>query len=263
MVLILIGTILASIITTITSQTILNEKYILKTLGKVNYQKEIYNQIMETFKDNTIQSGLEENVLDGIITEDEINEDINNFIHYLYEKDMTISIHEEDVKNRLEENINNQVEEKEKKLTDEEEEAIDTYVNTIVKIYKNGIEYSGEKISLVKDMLIKIDKASNIAMIASYIITIVIIVAIIVINKKDSLKYFGITLLTVGILLIAVKIAEVNSVSINNILILNKAFSNFIIAVIKNIMLSFLISGIVSMVLGIVMSIIGGKNIKE
>lgn len=263
MVLVLIGTILVSVIATITSHTILNEKYILKTLNKVNYQKEIYNQIMETFKDNTIQSGLEENVLEGVITENEINEDINNFIHYLYEKDTTISIHEQDVKNRLEENINKQIEEKAKNLTSEEEEAIDTYVNTIVKIYKNGIEYSGEKISLVKDMLIKIDKVSDIAMIVSYIFTVVILVIIIVINKKNALKYLSIALLTVGILLIAVKIAEVNSVSINNILILNKAFSNFIIAVIKNIMLSCLISGIISMVLGIVMSIIGGKTIKE
>ena len=120
-VLVLIVAILLSIITTVVSLTILDENYISKTLAKVNYEQEIYNEIMETFKDNTIQSGLEENVLEGIITQEQINEDVNNFIQYLYEENKPITVQEDKLRTKLEENITKQIEEKYKRLTDDEE----------------------------------------------------------------------------------------------------------------------------------------------
>ena len=262
-VLVLIVAILLSIITTVVSLTILDENYISKTLAKVNYEQEIYNEIMETFKDNTIQSGLEENVLEGIITQEQINEDVNNFIQYLYEENKPITVQENLLRTKLEENINQQIEEKDKRLTDDEEEAIDTYINTIVKIYKNGIIYSESKIPSVKDIITKSTKIVSIAQIASYITAVVALIIIIAVNKQKSIKHLAIALLSVGIALIALKIAEINSVSINNILILNKAFSDFIIAVINNIMQWCLISGIISAVIGLITSIISVKVIEE
>ena len=84
LVFLLIITLLTSIITTILKQTILKEKYILKLLSKNDYYSKTYNEIVEKFKDNTIQTGLTEEVLEEIISQDKVYNDINSLIEYIY-----------------------------------------------------------------------------------------------------------------------------------------------------------------------------------
>lgn len=256
---VLIILLVASVAITIVSQTILSEKYILGILNKNNYYAEIYHEILEKFKDNTVQSGLDETILDGIMTEEQVKKDIQSLIHYLY-TGAEMSIDTEGVKTRLQAKIDEVVQQNNKQVNASEKQAINTYVRTIANIYSDGIAYAEKYIPTIQKALSNIQTILAKVQIIPYIATIVTIMILIVMNKKQSLKYFSIACISTGILFIVLKIVEGSTMRIQNILILNKAFSNVLINTIQNIMLAFLLVGIVFCIIGIILSFIANKK---
>ena len=59
------------------SSTILNQSYVINQLEKNNYYSKIREQVISNFENYIYQSGLDENVLESIVTEDKIKEDTN------------------------------------------------------------------------------------------------------------------------------------------------------------------------------------------
>lgn len=263
---ILIILLLASTVITILSNTILKEEFVLGLVEKNNYYSEVYHQILENFKDNTIQSGLEEDVLDGIMTEEQVKQDVKSLLDYLY-TGTEMSIDTEGVKTRLQEKIDQVIKENNKRVNSDEQIAINTYVNTIGNIYEDGITYVKSYISQMRNVVEKIQNILAKVTIAVYIATIVTIIILIIINKKEGFQYLAISSLSSGALCIALKILETSSIRVQNILIFGKAFSAVVINIIESIILSFVIAGIVFCVLGLIFSIIGniktGKRTKE
>ncbi len=231
---------MVSILLTVLSQTILKEKYMLKVLEKNNYYAETYQDILETFKNNTIQSGLEDTVLDGIMTEEQVEAEVKSLVAYIY-NGTEMKIDTEGVKTRLQQNIDAVVAQNNKKVTEEEKGAIATYVNTIGKIYGDGIAFAQGYISEIHNVIEKVQGIMQTAKIVAYIITIVVAMVLFVINKKESLKYLSIACISTGLLCIIIKIVEVSTMKVQNILILTKAFSNVLIHTIQSIMLNLLI----------------------
>ncbi len=263
---ILIVLLLASTTITILSQTILKEKFVLGLLEKNDYYAQVYSQILEAFKDNTIQSGLEESILDGIMTEEQVKNDAKSFLDYLY-NGTELTIDTEGVKTRLQEKINEVIKENNKRVNSDEQTAIDTYVNTIGNIYENGITCMKKYVSQVQNVIAKVQKMLQKVTIAVYVATIVIIFIIFIINKREGFKYLAISSFSTGGLCIALKIVEVSTMRVQNILIFSKAFSVVLINAIESIILSFVIAAILFCVLGLLFSILGyqktGKREKE
>ena len=248
---ILVITLLISIALTILNQTILKKEFVVNLLEKNEYYSKIYADIYDTFINNTVQTGLDESILDGIITEEQVKNDVNSFVNYLYGIG-EISIDTEGVKTRLEENINKEIEKNGKKLVQNEQEAINRYVSKIVEIYEDGITYAKSYAKTISNIVQKVQKASNIAQIAGYVATFVIALILITINKLKVVKYISVCIMSSGILLIIPKIIEASAMEIHNILILNKAFSEVLINVIETIISSFMITGIIIFVIGFV-----------
>ena len=185
----------ASTILIIFSTTLLNKNYILSTLEKEDYYNKTYSIIMEKFKDNTIQSGLEDSVLDGIMIKEELENDIKTFVDYIYTgKEYNVSI--ENLKTRLENNINKVIEENNKRVDKSEQEAINIYVNTIADIYEDGTIFSKEYSSGLQQGFEKIQNIINKVKLIVYIATIVLIIILIIINKKSSIK--GLSIIFIG-----------------------------------------------------------------
>ena len=260
LVFLLIITLLTSIITTILKQTILKEKYILKLLSKNDYYSKTYNEIVEKFKDNTIQTGLTEEVLEEIISQDKVYNDINSLIEYLYNNTEKIEIDTENIKIKLQENINKQIEENNKKVSKDEQESINTYVETITKIYNNSIIYSEQYVQQVQKAITSVNIILNKIQIISYMLFVILLILIIVINKKESYKYLSITSTATGILFILVRIIEKSSMKIQNLLILNKAFSQVLINLIENTIINLLTIGITLFIIGIALNFIKNKD---
>ena len=62
----------------------MNEEYMLSKLEEANYYERMNAEIIEQFKNYTIQSGLSDNVLENLFTQEKLEEDINNVINSIY-----------------------------------------------------------------------------------------------------------------------------------------------------------------------------------
>ena len=56
----------------ILKSTILNEEYLISKLEEANYYERMNGEIIEQFKNYTIQSGLSDDVLENLFTEDKL-----------------------------------------------------------------------------------------------------------------------------------------------------------------------------------------------
>ncbi len=256
--LILVLLLTATIMVTVINQTLLKKDFMIGILVKNNYYKEVYDIIKDNFINNTVQSGLEESVLDNIITEEEVRNDVNSLVAYMYDEG-ELSIDKGIVRNRLKENIDEVIKENNKKVTSEEQDSIDLYLDTIANLYEEGITYSTKYVSSIRSTIQKVEGLLKKAMIAGFIAVVVIVIVLFAINKSKALKYISISMMGAGILSIIPKIIETTSMQIHNILFLNLAFSHLIIALIEVVVVYFLVIGIVLFILGFIVNIISSK----
>ena len=118
------------------SKTIFSQEYTLEMLDKSNYYANIYSQIKSDFRNYIYQSGLDENVIEDIVTPEEVKNETRKIIvgiyNGLHEDVDTTKIHD-----RLNDNINKSLEGK--KIDSQTQEAINTFVNQIVDQYQETI----------------------------------------------------------------------------------------------------------------------------
>ena len=88
----------------IVKSTILDEKYMLSKLEEANYYERMNGEIIEQFKNYTIQSGLSDGVLENLFTEDKLKQDINNVIDSIY-TGKELEINTSEIRENLKENI--------------------------------------------------------------------------------------------------------------------------------------------------------------
>ncbi len=256
--LILVLLLIATIMVTVINQTLLKKDFMIGILVKNNYYKEVYDIIKDNFINNTVQSGLEESVLDGIITEEEVRNDVNSLVAYMYNEG-ELSVDKEIVKNRLKENIDEVIKENNKRVTSEEQHSIGLYLDTIANLYEEGITYSTKYVSSIRSAIQKVEGLLKKAMLAGFIAIVVVMIILFAINRKKALKYIAISMMGVGLLSIIPKIIEATSMQIHNILFLNLAFSHLIIAIIESVVTYFLVIGILLFILGFAVNIISSK----
>lgn len=223
-------------------------------LEKNEYYSSIYQEIEDSFVSNTMQTGLGQEVLDEIITEEQVKEDVNSFIYYIYgEGKMTIDT--EALKERLQKNIDKVIEKNNKNVTKDEQKEINIYINTIADIYEDGILYANSYVDTMRNVIEKVGYLIEPAQIAGYVASAVILLILLLINKSNVLNYVAICMMCVGILLVVPKIVENSTLQIHNILLFNLAFSKVLINVIENIIFYFLITGIFIFILGLIINV--------
>ena len=257
---ILFLTLLASIVTVFVSQTILKESYVLSILIRNNYYANTYEEIMQTFENNTIQSGLTEDVLDGIITQEKVRSDFNQVVSYVYGSARSLNIDVKDVENKLRENIQKQIKENNKTVDPEEQKDIDEYVKTIVNIYKEQITCTDKYLDSVKSVIVKAKKYISLLRNVAIVASVILILLILLINKTKSVNYINISLFANAIALIFVKIMESTSMQIRNILLLSQSFSKVLINLIENVMTGLCVIGVISFLIGIIITIIAKEK---
>ena len=239
--------------------TILNKNFMLNELQKSNYYSKTYSIILEEFKDNTIQSGLEESIFDGIITEEQVRKDIKEVVTYIY-SGQEYSISTEEVKQKLQENIQKVIKENSKQVMKDEQQAINTYVDTIGDIYTNRISLSKQYIGQVQRVFSKIQRRLIKYGFIICITTIIVGTIIIAVKKRKSLKYISIATISTGMLLTIPKIMETAYIDLKDILIVNGEFSKVVINIAETIINTFLIIGILLIMLGIIESVFSIKK---
>ena len=213
-------------------KTIFNKEYVLEQMENNNFYSETYKLVESGFENYIGQSGLDEEVIKNICTEDKIKNDINIILSNIYEG-TNEKIDTSEISNNLNSNID-----KENVRTSSNSKAIDEFVEHICQSYKDTIistSYENtinEKYSKITQ---KITKVQNILIIA----TIISIIGVIALNVKDILKLLFWTesaVLSSAVMQLAITTVIKSKVNIDGIKIFNDAFSNIVVTIIKDIL---------------------------
>ena len=240
----------------IVKSTILDEKYMISKLEDANYYERMNGEIIEQFKNYTIQSGLSDEVLENLFTEDKLKQDINNVIDSIYTgKELEISTSE--IRENLKENILAEVE-KEGKTVDFEDEAMEEYLKAIESAYESQVSYSTCTINSIGSTFEKVISLAQTAQIIVIVVTIVIAVLIIILNIKQifGLNYLAISSMASGLFILIAKFLLGQSTDLKNIMLINQATSHVIQLVIEDLLVKVTIAGVVLLIIGLIFSII-------
>ena len=236
----------------VVTSTMLNKTYILQKLDETNFYSETYKIVESNFENYISQSGLDEEVLENICTEDKVKKDINIIISNIYD-----GTNEEIDTTEIAEKLNSNID-KQNVRTSKNSSAIDEFVNHICESYRDSIintKYDKTINDLYEKILRGLEKVNKIVITIS-IIDIVLLVALNIKNISKILANFAETTFATSLLQFVFIIIIKAKVDISNIKAFNDAFSETIVAIIKNILNQINILGIVMLFISIIFTVI-------
>ena len=249
---------------TVASSTILDKNYVIQKLEETDFYSGTYKLVESNFEKYIYQSGLDEDVLKSICTEDKVKNDINLMLSNIYDgTNKTIDTTE--ISTNLNANID--------KLgikTKQNEKAINEFVNHICKEYTDTLVHSKYEVQInnvYKKAINNLNKVYN----ALLIVTVVDLILILIINNKKvakDLQDCGIAMMATSIFGIAGCQIVQAKVNIQGIKIFNDVFSNSLVTIVQDVFNKFtslsvgmLVIAIV--VVGIYVAIVVSKKTKE
>ncbi len=264
---VLVLLIIAAILLGIVTKTVFNKDYIISKLDETNYYERVHNTFVTEVEDYLEQSGLEEIEIGNILTEEQVKKDVQNFFTQLY-NGKTVTINKEDVKQQLETNLNKELKEKKITLTSIEQRAIDRVLDTITDAYATEVSYDtySQYLEYLPKIMSIINKYLPIINTIIYVLPVALIILILLFNIKQfriGLKYIGISILSSGILMIGIKLFTSIKMNLNNLYILSRATSDYIISIISDILNKITTVGIIGIIVGILAIIIGATYIEK
>ena len=250
LVILLACAIIGAVFINIASSTILKKQYILNKLEETNYYAEIKKEIELSFENYIGQSGLDEDVIKDIVSLEKIKKDTNTIIQNIYDgTDITVDTTEieTNLKNNIESSLEN------KKLTITQQKAIDEYIQTIAKQYKETMSHTKYE-SNINNMINKVNKYIEIANKVAIIGIVVIWLLIILLNfkkQKRALSQIGISIAASGIFYIILKMYIDSKIKVSNIVVLNEAISNTVRTIGNDILSNIIFEGAILLCFGI------------
>ena len=235
------------------SSTIFREEYVLKTLEKEDYFNNIYWLINANFENYIYQSGLEEEVLENIITKEKVKNDIKITIGNIYNQ-KNEEIDTSEIKEKLYKNIENSL----NTISSSQKNAINEFIDQICKEYKSIISnYNIEKkVDLnIKEILDFINFVKNELLIFIGIDFLILLV----LNLNRVYKFvswIGVSFLTNGFIMLFTDIFIRLKIKIKTITIINDFVSQILRKTIFNILGIITKYGIIYIVFGILLIII-------
>ena len=252
--------IIALIIVNVVSSTVLNKEFILGKLEETNYYSNIYTAVESDFENYIYQSGLDENVLENIVSLEKIENDTKTIINNLYDgTSETIDVTE--IENNLNNNIQNSLD---YTLTATQQRTVAEFVNRITEQYRETITNTNYE-DTIHNIIERVRNIVDIVKRISIIGIVVTIVLILILSFKDILAGFmilGSALTSSGAFYILANIIINTKVKIQNITILNDAISITLRDIINAILNNLTTIGIVTAIIGVVI-IIGFAFIKS
>ena len=247
---ILAMSVLALILINIITSTVLNESYIMSKLEEEDYYNKIYESAESNFENYIHQSGLDEEVLNNIITKEKIEKDTKIIINNIFDGTDT-EIDTDEIKNKLNENIDNSLG---RKKTATEEKAINEFVNLICDEYKTTILTTSYE-SKINTVYQKVIKYINLAKKVLLVLTGVLVILIVLLTIKRIyriLARLGVAFVIDGLLLLLAKYFIDAKIKIETITILSSSVSNVLRKILREILNIVAKDGTILLVLGIV-----------
>ena len=258
-----ISSIIFILVSTISS-TILNEKYVLNKLEETNYYSNIYETVKSNFENYIYQSGLDEKVLDNIVSQEKVKEDTKSIISHIY-NGLEEQIDAETIKQNLNTNIENSL--KNIKLSSTQKNAIETFVNTVTDEYTDTILHFGfeKDIYTVYHNISKYVELAKKIMLVSIAVCLILLVLITLKRVYRIFNFAAISSVATGIFLVIIKIIIDSKINVEAISILNDAISLTLRNIASEILQNLMSYGCILIAVGIVTIILANliHNIKK
>ena len=249
---------------TIASSTVLDKNYVMQKLEETDFYSGTYKLVESNFENYIYQSGLDEEVLNNICTQDKVKNDINIMLDNIY-NGTNKTIDTTEISTNLNANID--------KLgikTKQNEKAINEFVNHICNEYTDTLvhsKYENKINNVYKKAINGLNKIYNVLL----IILAVDFIAILVVNNKKVSKDFqdcGIALMATSIFGIAGCQIVQAKVNIQGIKIFNDVFSNSLVTIMQDVFnkitsLSLGMLGVAIFVVAIYVAVVIKKETKE
>lgn len=255
--------ILALILINIISSKILDENYVLEKLDKENYYEEVYQEAKSNFENYIYQSGLDENVLNDIVSKEKIEKDTKTILNNIY-GGLVEEIDTTEISTKLNENITASVN---RTLSSSEQKAVEDFVAKICNEYKTTIsntKYESKINSIYKKVNMILD-LTNKALLVMAGASLLMITLLTIRKIYKILARLGVACVIDGSILIGAKIYVYNKVYINGITILSNSVSKVLRVILNDIFGVVMKNGLIFLGLGIVMIVLYGliKSIRK
>ena len=227
-----------SIVINILQDKILNKDYILSKMEENQVYLQVSREVDNGFENYIYQSGLPEDIIKDLYTEDTIKNDVNSFINALYDG-TEIQISDSIIRETLDKRINEYLVSENKTLNEQGKKNVEKFEDLIVNEYKNNVNAYGSLYKTGHEFLDRLEQVIQNIKFIPIILIIAFIIFLIVNNLKNlllTINYACISLLSLGILIkIGVSIIF-SKINIDNILFITKALSNLLINISKEIL---------------------------
>ena len=255
---------LAYIIINLINNSIMKETYILSKLNENDYYTKTYNLLELNFENYIQQSGLEEDVIKNITTEEQIRQDTQIILANMYDG-TNEEISTEQIKNKLNKNIKESL--GSRTLSQAENTAIEQFINVICEEYQKTILHT-EYEKTIYNLYYKANKYINLAEKIMLLTTGISIILIIIIRSRKiykAISYIGAALLSIGTLLLTISFWIKIKINLAGISILNEAFSDVVKNILQENANKLTESGIAFAIIGLMVIIISNiiHNVKK
>lgn len=239
----------------ISKTTILDKNYVLSKIEKTGYYVKIYSFVTENFKNHIQQSGLDESILEDLISQEQVIQDTNKIITNAYN-----NVHEEVSTAEIKEKLTKRIEEQTRGMlvTTNQKEEINKFIDDICNEYLVGIaHFNIEKgfyntFNTIQNVIEVLNKVALIGL-------VVCIVLLIAICKNRPYKFFvftGVSMLASGIFFTFINIFINIKINVQAITVLNEAFSFTLREVIETILNVISQKGILLLIVGLLFILI-------
>lgn len=251
-------------IITIAFSTILDKNYVMQKLEETNFYADTYKLVESNFENYIYQSGLDEEALKNICTEEKVKQDINIMLSNIYDG-TNQEIDTTEIANNLNSNID-QLGIKNK----QNESAIQQFVTHICDEYTDTLvhtKYETQINDIYKKAIEALDQIYEIIL----IVLAVDIIAIIAINNKKiskDIQHLGIALFATSVFELSVWQIITSKIDIQGIKIFNDVFSKSIVTIIQEIMNQIASLALGTLVISVIFIaiyaiIVANKQVKE
>ena len=242
---------------------LLDKDYIEEKMKESEFHEQISREIQSSFDEYSLQSGLPEGTLDDLFTDSMIERDVSSILNCVYDGTQ-ISLSDKAVREKLDEKINNYIESQNMLLTAEGKANIETFKEIIVEEYKNNINISSKGYVKLHEIVMKFKSVSDEIGVLPWMLGFVFGALIIWLNSNNllrAMKHISTSILSFGMLLKISVMIIIKTVDLDNLILMTMSITNFVINIVKEVLLEFFDIGMFCMFCGLV-GVIAAETLK-
>ena len=236
----------------IVKYSVFNKSFIYRVIDENNYYENVYKSIVDGVDDYMISSGLDNSVLDNVITLGSVKTDVKKYVDSMYIGKVYIA-NTDKMKETLENNIKDYL--SKQNLAIESTHELDLFASDVVKIYNNEVSLY----NMLNGYIPKIVKVNSLL---NKCIVLCICVFVVSLLFLLLLKFInvGSCIMSSGFILLIVKLFVFERIDINNILIISDNFSKVLNSALKYLSVYMLEVSIILIIIGFMFSLIKNKR---